>query len=39
MTQEVLPESVDRVLWLDADIIINKCLKEFYYQDLMIKQS
>lgn len=33
MTQEVLPESVDRVLWLDADIIINKCLKEFYYQD------
>ena len=31
--QELLPENVERVLWLDADMIVRKSLEEFYYQD------
>lgn len=29
----ILPEDLDRILYLDADIIINKPLNEFYEQD------
>lgn len=29
----VVPESEDRVLWLDSDMIIKKSLQEYYYQD------
>ncbi len=30
---EYLPAKVDRILWLDADIIVNKSLQEFYFSD------
>lgn len=30
---EILPDSVDRILYLDCDIIINKDLSEFYNTD------
>lgn len=33
MAQEMLPKSVERVLWLDADMVIIKNIKDFYYQD------
>lgn len=33
LAQDVLPRNVDRVLWLDADIVILKDITEFYYQD------
>lgn len=32
MAQDVLPLSVDRVLWLDVDIIVNGSIKDFYYK-------
>ena len=31
---ELLPEDLDRILWLDGDIIINRSIQEFYEQDL-----
>ncbi len=31
---EVLPNSVDKILWLDGDIIINKSLNELYETDI-----
>lgn len=31
---EILPESVDRLLYLDPDIVINRDLSEFYNTDL-----
>ena len=33
LAQFVLPETVDRILWLDADIILMKNISDFYYQD------
>lgn len=33
LAQSILPDNVERILWLDADMIIKKSLKEFYYQD------
>ncbi|MGN0417951.1 glycosyltransferase family 8 protein [Anaerostipes faecalis] len=30
----VLPSEMDRILWLDADIIINGDVTQFYYQEL-----
>ena len=32
LMQSKVPESLDRILWLDADMIIKGSLKEFYYQ-------
>ena len=31
--QFFLPDCIDRVLWLDADIIVLKSLSDFYHQD------
>lgn len=31
--QYLLPKEVDRVLWLDADLVVKKSLKEFYEKD------
>lgn len=28
-----LPETVNRILWLDGDVIINKSIEDFYYSD------
>lgn len=33
LAQNIIPQSEDRVLWLDADMIIRKPLNDFYYQD------
>ena len=33
MAQKLLPESVDRILWLDADIVVCGDITEFYDQD------
>lgn len=33
LAQDIVPQSEDRVLWLDADMIVRKPLNEFYYQD------
>ncbi len=33
LAQDIVPRSEDRVLWLDADMIVRKPLFEFYYQD------
>ena len=33
LADELLPKSVERVLWLDSDMVVRKSLKEFYYQD------
>ena len=33
IAQFLLPSSLDRILWLDADIIVLKDLKEFYFQN------
>ncbi len=33
LAQTFIPEHEDRVLWIDADMIIKKSLKDFYYQD------
>ncbi len=32
--QELLPEDVDRVLWLDGDMIVRGSLEAFYNQDM-----
>lgn len=34
LAQELLPEDVDRVLYLDGDLIVRGSLEEFYHQDL-----
>lgn len=31
---EILPQSVDRILYLDVDIIVNKPIYDFYYMDM-----
>ena len=33
LAQEMLPESVERVLYLDVDMIVMDSLEEFYHQD------
>lgn len=33
LMQSMVPESLDRILWLDADMIVKGNIKEFYYQD------
>lgn len=33
LVNEVLPNNLDRVLYLDCDIIVNKSLKDFYNSD------
>ncbi len=33
LAQDIVPQEEDRVLWLDADMIVRKPLDEFYYQD------
>ena len=33
LSSELLPETVDRVLYLDCDIIINGSIKELYFED------
>lgn len=33
LAQFFLPDCIDRVLWLDADIIVLKSLSDFYHQD------
>ena len=30
----ILPENVEKILWLDADIIVQKDIAEYYYRDL-----
>lgn len=30
---DILPESVERILYLDVDMIINQSVKDFYYSD------
>lgn len=37
LAQNIIPQTEDRVLWLDADMIVKKSLKEFYYQDFQRK--
>lgn len=32
-----LPEDMDRILWLDADIVVNGSLEEFYHSDFQGK--
>ena len=34
MATEVLPLDLDRILWLDSDIVINHGLSDFYYTSL-----
>lgn len=31
---ELLPPDLERILWLDGDIIVNRSIEEFYKQDL-----
>lgn len=31
---ELLPQNLERILWLDGDIIVNRSIEEFYEQDL-----
>lgn len=33
IAQFLLPQNVDRILWLDADIVICGAISEFYHQD------
>lgn len=33
LAQDILPSSIDRVLYLDVDIIVNKSLSKFYNQN------
>ncbi len=33
IAQFILPDNLDRILWLDADIIILKDITDFYHQD------
>ena len=37
LAQEMLPESVERVLYLDVDMIVMGSLEEFYHQDFEVK--
>lgn len=34
IAQFVLPENLDRILWLDADIVFKKNIDDFYNQDI-----
>lgn len=34
MAQKLLPESVERILWLDADMIVLQNIEAFYHQDM-----
>lgn len=34
IAQHVLPADLDRILWLDGDIIINRDIAPFYHQDM-----
>jgi lipopolysaccharide biosynthesis glycosyltransferase len=34
MMGEFLPETVERILYIDTDAIVNKNLEEFYYMDM-----
>lgn len=38
LAQFILPDTVDRVLWLDADIVVLKDISDFYYQDFNNKK-
>lgn len=33
MILDIIPQTEERVLWLDVDIIVDRALDEFYYQD------
>lgn len=33
LAQSILPKEIDRILWLDVDMIVKKPLEELYYQD------
>lgn len=33
LAQEVIPDTEDRVLWLDVDMIVHKSIKDLYYLD------
>ena len=33
LAHEFLPKNIQRILWLDADLIVQKALADFYYQD------
>lgn len=33
LAQDIIPKTEDRVLWLDADMIVKKSIKDFYNQD------
>lgn len=35
LAQYLLPQEMERVLWLDCDIIILKSIDDFYYQDFL----
>lgn len=30
---DIMPDNVDRIIYLDVDIVVHKSLEEFYYQD------
>lgn len=34
LAQELLPETVERILWLDADMIVRGSLEDFYNQNM-----
>lgn len=34
LAQELLPETVERILWLDVDTIVRGSLEDFYHQDM-----
>lgn len=34
LAQFLLPEDLDRILWLDSDLIVKGSIAEFYYQEL-----
>lgn len=38
LAQFILPVEIDRILWLDADIVVLKDIAEFYYQDFKGKK-
>ena len=33
LAQFLLPQTVDRIMWLDADIVICGTISDFYHQD------
>ena len=33
LVDSILPENIDRILWLDSDIVINKSIYKLYYTD------